>query len=130
MRYYKGISMMVNGVSHLPAENSDISAALSKLTEPSTTVPISKLSVSNMVHSARKHIRRHRRVDESPLNTDILNSVLLVRDVYAQCFVGCSPWVFSRHAFRLIEDSRLVVCICGPAMDKHPTRGEPLVKET
>ncbi|KAM6898865.1 rab3 GTPase-activating protein catalytic subunit isoform 1-T2 [Lycodopsis pacificus] len=58
-------------------ENSDISSALSKLTEPTATVPISKLSVSNMVHSARKHIRRHRRIDESPLNTDILNSILL-----------------------------------------------------
>ncbi|KAM9850623.1 rab3 GTPase-activating protein catalytic subunit [Aulostomus maculatus] len=58
-------------------ENSDISSALSKLTEPSATVPISKLSVSNMVHNARKHIRRHRRVDESPLNNDILNSILL-----------------------------------------------------
>ncbi|XP_039990752.1 rab3 GTPase-activating protein catalytic subunit isoform X2 [Xiphias gladius] len=58
-------------------ENSDISSALSKLTEPAATVPISKLSVSNMMHSARKHIRRHRRIDESPLNTDILNSVLL-----------------------------------------------------
>ncbi|XP_029383713.1 rab3 GTPase-activating protein catalytic subunit isoform X2 [Echeneis naucrates] len=58
-------------------ENSDISSALSKLTEPSAAVPIPKLSVSNMMHSARKHIRRHRRVDESPLNTDILNSVLL-----------------------------------------------------
>uniref|UniRef100_A0AAX7SEH4 Rab3 GTPase-activating protein catalytic subunit n=1 Tax=Astatotilapia calliptera TaxID=8154 RepID=A0AAX7SEH4_ASTCA len=58
-------------------ENSDISSALSKLTEPAATVPISKLSVSNMVHSARKHIRRHRRIDESPLNTEILNSVLL-----------------------------------------------------
>lgn len=57
-------------------ENSDISSALSKLTEPAATVPISKLSVSSMVHSARKHIRRHRRIDESPLNTDILNSVL------------------------------------------------------
>uniref|UniRef100_A0A4W6EJW4 Rab3 GTPase-activating protein catalytic subunit n=1 Tax=Lates calcarifer TaxID=8187 RepID=A0A4W6EJW4_LATCA len=60
-------------------ENSDISSALSKLTEPAATVPISKLSVSNMMHSARKHIRRHRRIDESPLNTDVLNSVLLVR---------------------------------------------------
>ncbi|XP_039901805.1 rab3 GTPase-activating protein catalytic subunit-like [Simochromis diagramma] len=30
-----------------------------------------------MVHSARKHIRRHRRIDELPLNTEILNSVLL-----------------------------------------------------
>ncbi|XP_071319577.1 rab3 GTPase-activating protein catalytic subunit [Trachinotus anak] len=58
-------------------ENNDISSALSKLTEPAATVPISKLSVSNMMHSARKHIRRHRRTDESPLNTDILNSVLL-----------------------------------------------------
>nr|XP_043869718.1 rab3 GTPase-activating protein catalytic subunit isoform X2 [Solea senegalensis] len=58
-------------------ENNDISSALSKLTEPTATVPISKLSVSNMVHSARKHIRRHRRNDESPLNTEVLNSVLL-----------------------------------------------------
>ncbi|XP_068439010.1 rab3 GTPase-activating protein catalytic subunit isoform X3 [Clinocottus analis] len=58
-------------------ENSDISSALSKLTEPTATVPMSKLSVSNMVHSARKHIRRRRRLDESPLNADILNSILL-----------------------------------------------------
>nr|XP_015213851.1 PREDICTED: rab3 GTPase-activating protein catalytic subunit isoform X3 [Lepisosteus oculatus] len=57
-------------------ENSDITHALSKLTEPST-VPIHKLSVSNMVHSARKRIRRHRRVEESPLSTDVLNSILL-----------------------------------------------------
>uniref|UniRef100_A0AAX7U6V6 Rab3 GTPase-activating protein catalytic subunit n=1 Tax=Astatotilapia calliptera TaxID=8154 RepID=A0AAX7U6V6_ASTCA len=63
----------------IPEEETDISSALSKLTEPAATVPISKLSVSNMVHSARKHIRRHRRIDESPLNTEILNSVLLVR---------------------------------------------------
>lgn len=59
------------------AENADITSALSKLTEPTAAVPISKLSVSNMVHSARKHIRRHRR-DESPLNTNLLNSILLV----------------------------------------------------
>ncbi|XP_047465417.1 rab3 GTPase-activating protein catalytic subunit isoform X2 [Mugil cephalus] len=58
-------------------ENNDISSALSKLTEPAAAVPITKLSVSNMVHTARKHIRRHRRIDESPLNTDVLNSVLL-----------------------------------------------------
>ncbi|XP_078135846.1 rab3 GTPase-activating protein catalytic subunit isoform X1 [Sander vitreus] len=58
-------------------ENSDISSALSKLTEPAATVPIAKLSVSSMVHSARKHIRRHRRIDESPLNTDVLSSILL-----------------------------------------------------
>ncbi|KAM8858128.1 rab3 GTPase-activating protein catalytic subunit [Synchiropus picturatus] len=58
-------------------ENGDISSALSKLTEPAAAVPISKLSVSNMVHSARKRIRRHRRADESPLNSDVLNSILL-----------------------------------------------------
>ncbi|XP_053352311.1 rab3 GTPase-activating protein catalytic subunit [Clarias gariepinus] len=57
-------------------ENSDITQALSKLTEPSA-VPIPKLSVSNMMHSARKRIRRHRRNDQSPLNSDVLNSILL-----------------------------------------------------
>ncbi|XP_041120289.1 rab3 GTPase-activating protein catalytic subunit-like [Polyodon spathula] len=57
-------------------ENADISQALSKLTEP-TTVPIHKLSVSNMVHSARKRMHRHRRVEESPLSNEVLNSVLL-----------------------------------------------------
>ncbi|KAM6897052.1 rab3 GTPase-activating protein catalytic subunit [Xenentodon cancila] len=57
-------------------EVNDISSALSKLTEP-TAVPISKLSVSNMVHSARKHIRRRRHIDESPLNNEVLNSILL-----------------------------------------------------
>ncbi|CAL8342432.1 unnamed protein product [Boreogadus saida] len=57
-------------------ENTDLSAALSKLTEPAAA-PMSKLSVSSMVHSARKHIRRHRRVDESPLSNDVLNSILL-----------------------------------------------------
>ncbi|XP_043086418.1 LOW QUALITY PROTEIN: rab3 GTPase-activating protein catalytic subunit-like [Puntigrus tetrazona] len=57
-------------------ENSDISQALSKLTEPAS-VPIHKLSVSSMVHSARKRIRRHRRSEESPLNNDVLNSILL-----------------------------------------------------
>lgn len=62
----------------ITTEINDIGSALSKLTEPATTVPISKMSVANMVHSARKHIRRHRRIDESPLNTDVLNSVLLV----------------------------------------------------
>nr|XP_061799403.1 rab3 GTPase-activating protein catalytic subunit-like [Nerophis lumbriciformis] len=54
----------------------DISSALSKLTEPTATVPMSKLSVSNMVHNARRHIQRHRHTDGSPLGTDILNSIL------------------------------------------------------
>ncbi|XP_048835815.1 rab3 GTPase-activating protein catalytic subunit isoform X1 [Brienomyrus brachyistius] len=64
-----------NAVEEEGKENADISQALSKLTEPSA-VPIPKLSVSNMVHSARKRIRRHRRPEESPLNNDVLNSVL------------------------------------------------------
>ncbi|XP_066543675.1 rab3 GTPase-activating protein catalytic subunit isoform X2 [Amia ocellicauda] len=65
-----------SGVEEEGKENSDITHALSKLTEPST-VPIHKLSVSNMVHSARKRIRRHRRVEESPLSNDVLNLILL-----------------------------------------------------
>ncbi|XP_030642604.1 rab3 GTPase-activating protein catalytic subunit isoform X1 [Chanos chanos] len=65
-----------NSVEEDGKENSDITHALSKLTEPAA-VPIPKLSVTNMVHSARKRIRRHRRVDESPLSNDVLNSILL-----------------------------------------------------
>ncbi|XP_077071939.1 rab3 GTPase-activating protein catalytic subunit isoform X5 [Siphateles boraxobius] len=65
-----------NSVEEEGKENSDITQALSKLTEPAA-VPIHKLSVSNMVHSARKRIRRHKRVEESPLNNDVLNSILL-----------------------------------------------------
>ncbi|NXX86160.1 RB3GP protein, partial [Urocolius indicus] len=57
-------------------EVADISHALSKLTEPAP-VPIHKLSVTNMVHSARKKIRKHRGVDESPLNNEVLNTILL-----------------------------------------------------
>uniref|UniRef100_A0A8C6P014 Rab3 GTPase-activating protein catalytic subunit n=1 Tax=Nothobranchius furzeri TaxID=105023 RepID=A0A8C6P014_NOTFU len=59
-------------------EAADISSALSKLTEPVAAVPLPKLSVSSMVHSARKHIHRHRHIDESPLHIDILKSILLV----------------------------------------------------
>uniref|UniRef100_A0A7N8YFX7 Rab3 GTPase-activating protein catalytic subunit n=1 Tax=Mastacembelus armatus TaxID=205130 RepID=A0A7N8YFX7_9TELE len=81
-------------------ENNDISSALSKLTEPATTVPISKLSVSNMVHSARKHIRRHRRIDEAPLNTDILHSVLLVGVIHADAVMGV---VFSQNTISLLS---------------------------
>ena len=57
-------------------EIADISHALSKLTEPAP-VPIHKLSVSNMVHTAKKKIRKHRGVEESPLNNDVLNTILL-----------------------------------------------------
>ncbi|KAL1267284.1 hypothetical protein QQF64_032647 [Cirrhinus molitorella] len=65
-----------NSMEEEGKENSDITQALSKLTEPAA-VPIHKLSVSSMVHSARKRIRRRRRVEESPLNNDVLNSILL-----------------------------------------------------
>ncbi|NXB69989.1 RB3GP protein, partial [Donacobius atricapilla] len=57
-------------------EVADITHALSKLTEPAP-VPIPKLSVTNMVHSAKKKIRKHRGVDESPLSNDVLNTILL-----------------------------------------------------
>lgn len=80
-------SFLTSTMCCLCAENTDITFALSKLTEPSATVPIHKLSVSNMVHSARKHIRRRRHVDESPLNTGLLNSIMLVRMVHADCRV-------------------------------------------
>ncbi|KAK1336993.1 hypothetical protein QTO34_003035 [Cnephaeus nilssonii] len=57
-------------------EIADITHALSKLTEPAP-VPIHKLSVSNMVHTAKKKIKKHRGVEESPLNNDVLNTILL-----------------------------------------------------
>ncbi|XP_075685314.1 rab3 GTPase-activating protein catalytic subunit isoform X2 [Rhinoderma darwinii] len=53
----------------------DISQALSKLTEPAP-VPIHKLSVTGMVSSARKKIRKHRGADETPLSSDVLNAIL------------------------------------------------------
>lgn len=61
-------------------EVADITHALSKLTEPAP-VPIHKLSVTNMVHSAKKKIRKHRGVDESPLNNEVLNTILLVSEL-------------------------------------------------
>nr|XP_033801626.1 rab3 GTPase-activating protein catalytic subunit [Geotrypetes seraphini] len=57
-------------------ETTDISHALSKLTEPAP-VPIHKLSVTSMVHSAKKKIQKHRGAEESPLSNDVLNTILL-----------------------------------------------------
>ncbi|XP_070587394.1 rab3 GTPase-activating protein catalytic subunit [Erythrolamprus reginae] len=57
-------------------KDANISHALSKLTEPAP-VPIHKLSVTNMVHTAKKKIRKHRGIDESPLNNEVLNTVLM-----------------------------------------------------
>ncbi|XP_078408596.1 rab3 GTPase-activating protein catalytic subunit isoform X8 [Cetorhinus maximus] len=58
-------------------ENADISQALQKLTEP-TAVHMPRLStMSNMVHSARKRMHKHRRVEESPISNEVLNSILL-----------------------------------------------------
>lgn len=79
-------------ISILFIEIADITHALSKLTEPAP-VPIHKLSVSNMVHTAKKKIRKHRGVEESPLNNDVLNTILLVTTcsiftcLYAYSFV-------------------------------------------
>uniref|UniRef100_A0A4W6ELK6 Rab3 GTPase-activating protein catalytic subunit n=1 Tax=Lates calcarifer TaxID=8187 RepID=A0A4W6ELK6_LATCA len=101
-------------------ENSDISSALSKLTEPAATVPISKLSVSNMMHSARKHIRRHRRIDESPLNTDVLNSVLLTILYIISMFIILPPFYpYIQNLFLQLKSApidsltyRLALCVC------------------
>lgn len=67
-------------------EVADITHALSKLTEPAP-VPIHKLSVSNMVYTAKKKIRKHRG-EESPLNNDVLNTILLVSS-YLACVCVC-----------------------------------------
>uniref|UniRef100_A0A9J7XK39 Rab3 GTPase-activating protein catalytic subunit n=1 Tax=Cyprinus carpio carpio TaxID=630221 RepID=A0A9J7XK39_CYPCA len=97
-----------NPVEEEGTENSDITQALSKLTEPAA-VPIHKLSVSSMVHSARRRMRRHRRAEESPLNSHVLNSILLVR--------GCSDR--EHHLYNQLKSApsdsltyRLALCVC------------------
>ncbi|XP_051884483.1 rab3 GTPase-activating protein catalytic subunit isoform X3 [Pristis pectinata] len=58
-------------------DHADISQALQKLTEP-TSVHMPRLStMSNMVHSARKRMHKHRRIEESPISNEVLNSILL-----------------------------------------------------
>uniref|UniRef100_A0A8C7PES9 Rab3 GTPase-activating protein catalytic subunit n=1 Tax=Oncorhynchus mykiss TaxID=8022 RepID=A0A8C7PES9_ONCMY len=96
----------------------DISHALSKLTEP-TAVPIPKLSVSNMVHSARKRIRRHRRVDESPLSNDVLNSILLYLFPDAAIDKSSSENSESKNLYNQLKSApsdsltyRLALCVC------------------
>ncbi|XP_051884475.1 rab3 GTPase-activating protein catalytic subunit isoform X2 [Pristis pectinata] len=66
------------GRSTFEDENhADISQALQKLTEP-TSVHMPRLStMSNMVHSARKRMHKHRRIEESPISNEVLNSILL-----------------------------------------------------
>lgn len=44
-----------------------------------------------MVHSARKHIRRQRDMDESPLNAGILNTILLVR-MFCSDYIRLISW--------------------------------------
>uniref|UniRef100_A0A8B9KJQ6 Rab3 GTPase-activating protein catalytic subunit n=1 Tax=Astyanax mexicanus TaxID=7994 RepID=A0A8B9KJQ6_ASTMX len=105
-----------NSVEEEGKENTDITQALSKLTEP-TSVPIPKLSVSNMVHSARKRIRRHRRLDQSPLNNDVLNSILLV--CLHTITLKIEMPVHISNLFNLLKSApsdsltyRLALCIC------------------
>ncbi|CAL9689716.1 unnamed protein product [Knipowitschia caucasica] len=64
------------GLTEEEGKDADISSALQKLTQPSASVHMSKLSVSHMVHSARRHIRR-RRYEESPLSHESLNAAVL-----------------------------------------------------
>ncbi|XP_066431238.1 rab3 GTPase-activating protein catalytic subunit isoform X1 [Eleutherodactylus coqui] len=69
----------------------DISQALSKLTDPAAPVPIHKLSVTGMVSSARKKIRKHRGADETPLNSDVLNAILFFLFPDAKSLDGADP---------------------------------------
>uniref|UniRef100_A0A672P4L8 Rab3 GTPase-activating protein catalytic subunit n=1 Tax=Sinocyclocheilus grahami TaxID=75366 RepID=A0A672P4L8_SINGR len=104
-------------------ENSDISQALSKLTEPAA-VPIHKLSVSSMMHSARKRIRRNRRAEESPLHNHVLNSILLY--LFPDAALDKADWSEVRstqepdhHLYNQLKSApsdsltyRLALCVC------------------
>ncbi|XP_033842507.1 rab3 GTPase-activating protein catalytic subunit [Periophthalmus magnuspinnatus] len=76
-------------------DHADISSALQKLTQPSASVHISKLSVSHMVHSARRHMRR-RRYEESPLSNQSLNTALLF--LFPDAAVEKTPEKSSPHS--------------------------------
>uniref|UniRef100_A0A672P2B0 Rab3 GTPase-activating protein catalytic subunit n=1 Tax=Sinocyclocheilus grahami TaxID=75366 RepID=A0A672P2B0_SINGR len=103
--------------------NSDISQALSKLTEPAA-VPIHKLSVSSMMHSARKRIRRNRRAEESPLHNHVLNSILLY--LFPDAALDKADWSEVRstqepdhHLYNQLKSApsdsltyRLALCVC------------------
>uniref|UniRef100_A0A672P1L1 Rab3 GTPase-activating protein catalytic subunit n=1 Tax=Sinocyclocheilus grahami TaxID=75366 RepID=A0A672P1L1_SINGR len=95
--------------------NSDISQALSKLTEPAA-VPIHKLSVSSMMHSARKRIRRNRRAEESPLHNHVLNSILLY--LFPDAALDKADWS-EQHLYNQLKSApsdsltyRLALCVC------------------
>uniref|UniRef100_A0A672P1R2 Rab3 GTPase-activating protein catalytic subunit n=1 Tax=Sinocyclocheilus grahami TaxID=75366 RepID=A0A672P1R2_SINGR len=105
-------------------ENSDISQALSKLTEPAA-VPMHKLSVSSMMHSARKRIRRNRRAEESPLHNHVLNSILLY--LFPDAALDKADWSEVRstqepdhqHLYNQLKSApsdsltyRLALCVC------------------
>uniref|UniRef100_A0A673J1T8 Rab3 GTPase-activating protein catalytic subunit n=1 Tax=Sinocyclocheilus rhinocerous TaxID=307959 RepID=A0A673J1T8_9TELE len=104
-----------NAVEDEGKENSDISQALSKLTEPAA-VPIHKLSVSSMMHSARKRIRRNRRAEESPLHNHVLNSILLY--LFPDAALDKADWS-EQHLCNQLKSApsdsltyRLALCVC------------------
>lgn len=47
-----------------------------------------------MVHSAKKKIRKHRGVDESPLNNEVLNAILLVSKVFMYIIIYICSFFF------------------------------------
>lgn len=83
-----------------------------------------------MVHSARKHIRRQRQMDESPLNAGILNTILLVRMVCSD-YIRLIIWalkplnvfvVFTvKYIFGLLDDKvQSEICVtCTHFVLKH-----------
>uniref|UniRef100_A0A8C0HB37 Rab3 GTPase-activating protein catalytic subunit n=1 Tax=Chelonoidis abingdonii TaxID=106734 RepID=A0A8C0HB37_CHEAB len=96
-------------------EVADITHALSKLTEPAP-VPIHKLSVTNMVHSAKKKIRKHRGVDDSPLNNEVLSTIMLVSKLLSICSGKFRELDYSIYQFKSApSDSltyKLALCLC------------------
>ena len=46
-----------------------------------------------MVHTAKKKIRKHRGIDESPLNNDVLNTILLVTNSVFICLYAQQSFI-------------------------------------
>uniref|UniRef100_A0A3P9DU40 Rab3 GTPase-activating protein catalytic subunit n=1 Tax=Maylandia zebra TaxID=106582 RepID=A0A3P9DU40_9CICH len=86
----------------IPEEETDISSALSKLTEPAATV-------------ARKHIRRHQRIDESPLTPRY--SILSFCDSLTYRLALCVCLEFVLELRYRWENNHLICGLAGGAPD-------------
>lgn len=59
-----------------------------------------------MVHTAKKKIKKHRGVEESPLNNDVLNTILLVSTNVFLCL----------HAYAFIHYIFSPFCVAGTGL--------------